>query len=111
MQAAPQLTPLERDCVDRLVGRLRADRRVVRLVVFGSRARGRSNVASDLDLAVYVSAARDRDIERWIEEQRQAVEAQTDGLRLQLIPFFAGEAPSALDAVVRHEGISLWKNN
>lgn len=68
-------------------------------------------MASDLDLAVYVSAPRDRSTEHWIEEQRQAVEAQMQGLRLHLVPLFADEAPSTLGAVVRQEGISLWKNN
>ena len=111
LQAPPQLTPLERRGAEELVRHLRSDPRVERLVVFGSRARARSGIASDLDIAVYLSGERERPTERWVEEQRQAVEARTEGLRLNLVPLFAGEPPTTLTAAINRDGITLWKSN
>ncbi len=91
-----------------LVDRLAADSRLSKVVVFGSRARGHSHADSDLDVAVYFSSARDRRLERWLDEQALGVTGEEEARHLQVVPFFSDEGPSRLDAALRREGIVLW---
>jgi predicted nucleotidyltransferase len=82
-----------------------------RVVAFGSRARGHSKAESDLDLAVYFTTPRSRELERWLAAQAEAPEEDLAAPRLHLIAFFADEPPSRLDSVLRREGIVLWAKN
>lgn len=105
------LTPLERQRLASLVERLMSDPGLSKVVVFGSRARGRSHVGSDLDVAVYFSSSRDRDLERWLGEPAASGEDDAEAPPLQIVPFFAGERPGRLDAALEREGIVLWTRN
>jgi len=105
------LTPLERQRLDRLIGHLAGEPRLARVVVFGSRARGRSDTRSDLDVAVYFSSPRDRRLERWLDGQAELSADGADAPRLQIVPFFTDQPPSRLDAALKREGIVLWTRN
>ncbi len=106
------LTPLERGRLQRLLVRLAAEPRLARVVVFGSRARGRSRADSDLDVAVYFASPRNRDLERWLEAQAAACGDEDAGApELQVVPFFSDEPPSLLDGALKREGIVLWTRN
>ncbi|MEW5889818.1 MAG: nucleotidyltransferase domain-containing protein [Pseudomonadota bacterium] len=106
------LTPLERGRLQRLLARLAAEPRLTRVVVFGSRARGRSRADSDLDMAVYFASPRNRDLERWLEAQAAASDDEDSSApRLQVVPFFSDEPPSRLEAALKREGIVLWTRN
>lgn len=105
------LTPLERGRLERLLDRLAAEPRLSRVVVFGSRARGRSKEDSDLDLAVYFTSPRSRDLERWLDVQAAASDEDFGAPQLQVVPFFTGEPPSRLDSALKREGIVLWTKN
>ena len=106
----PHLTPFERARSEGLLARLHAEPRLARVVVFGSRARGRSRPDSDLDLAVFSQSPRSRKLERWLDAQASAA-GDLDACRLQLVPFFADEPPGRLDAMLQREGIVLWTRN
>ncbi|MBI3373233.1 MAG: nucleotidyltransferase domain-containing protein [Betaproteobacteria bacterium] len=105
------LTPLERQRLEYLIGHLAAEPRLARVVVFGSRARGRSRAHSDLDVAVYFSSPRDRRLERWLDDQAETSSGGADGPQLQVVPFFSDEPPNRIDAALRREGIVLWTRN
>lgn len=105
------LTPLERQRLEQLIGHLAVEPRLARVVVFGSRARGRSHAHSDLDVAVYFSSPRDRQLERWLDDQAELSSGGTDEPHLQLVPFFTNEPPGRIDAALRREGIVLWTRN
>ncbi|MBI4987898.1 MAG: nucleotidyltransferase domain-containing protein [Rhodocyclales bacterium] len=107
----PHLTPFERSRLEALLARLAAEPLLSRVVVFGSRARGRSRADSDLDLAVYFASPRSRHLERWLDAQATAGGDDFDAPRLQLVPFFAGEPPNRLDTALKREGIVLWTKN
>lgn len=107
----PHLTPFERARLEGLLARLATEPRLSRVVVFGSRARGRSRADSDLDLAVYFQSPRSRELERWLDAQATTPEEIPDAPRLQLVPFFADEPPTRLDGAVKREGIVLWTKN
>lgn len=113
--AAPRfprhLTPLERARLERLIERLAADPRVVRVRLFGSRARGRSRPDSDIDVAVDLAVPRSRPTERWLLEAAADTGAVPGEPPLQVVPIFAGEPPTALDRVLAREGIELWTRN
>ena len=102
------LTPLERARLEHLIGRLATEPRLTRVVVFGSRARGRSRAHSDLDVAVYFSTPRDRHLERWLDKQAGQIAGDADELHLQIVPFFVHEPPSRIHAALKREGIVLW---
>jgi predicted nucleotidyltransferase len=105
----PHLTPLERARLARLIGCIAADPRVIRVRLFGSRARGRSHADSDLDLAVDLAVPRERDLERWLGEA--ASDDEPEAPPLQLVAIFAGEPPGRLGRTLEREGIELWKRN
>jgi hypothetical protein len=101
------LTPLERERLSRLISRLAADERVVRIRLFGSRARGRSHPGSDLDIAVDVASPRTREVEGWLA--REAMDAdELSPPSLQVVGMFAGQPPSRLDHALAREGLLLW---
>lgn len=104
----PHLTPFERARLEGLLARLTTEPRLSRVIVFGSRARGRSRADSDLDLAVYFKSPRSRELERWLDAQAATPDDNTGSPRLQLVPFFADEPPSRLDNALKREGIVLW---
>ncbi len=97
----PHLTPLERGRLDGLLARLVTEPLLDRVVVFGSRARGRSGPDSDIDLAIYFRSSRSRELEHWLDEQ--AVQVDENGVppRLHVVAFFAGDPPSRLDAALQ----------
>jgi predicted nucleotidyltransferase len=106
------LTDHERRLLATLVARLAdASPRVRAVVLFGSRARARSTVESDLDVAVLVAGRRDRRLEHRVISA--AAEAQWqppfDGTpRLSAVVVFAGERMSHLRGTLAREGITLW---
>ncbi len=104
-------TPLERQRLAQLIGQLVVEPRLARVLVFGSRARGRSHIHSDLDVAVYFSAPRDRYLQHWLDDQAALSSTDTDAPHLQVVPFFTNEPPSRLDATLQREGIVLWTRN
>lgn len=106
------LTDLERPLLAALVARLSAaSARVRAIVLFGSRARGRSTPESDLDVAVLVAGRRDPRLEDRIvaiaaDEQWRA---PFDGaLRLSPLVVFSGEPAGAIRRTLDREGIALW---
>jgi predicted nucleotidyltransferase len=100
------LTPLECARLARLIGRIAADPRVLRVRLFGSRARGRARADSDLDLAVDLAVRRGRELERWLAEA--SFDAELDAPPLQIVPIYAGEPPGRFDRALAREGIELW---
>jgi predicted nucleotidyltransferase len=106
------LTDLERRLLAALVARLSAaSMRVRAIVLFGSRARGRSTPESDVDVAVLVAGSRDRKLEDRIVSI--AADAQWrppfDGtLRLSPLVIFTGEPAGPLRRTLDREGIALW---
>jgi predicted nucleotidyltransferase len=104
----PHLTPFERERLGRLIERLSADPRVVRVRLFGSRARGRSRADSDLDLAVDFAAPRRREIERWLAETSVDAGYEPNAPPVQLVAMFADEPPGRLDRALAREGLALW---
>ncbi len=102
------LTPLERVRIARAIERLAAEPRVLRIRLFGSRARGRSRPDSDLDLAVDVAAPRHRDLEGWLAETAFDRDDEPAAPLLQVVPIFAGEPPGRLARALARESIELW---
>ena len=95
------LSPLERDALSRLRASLetRFGTRLVKLTLFGSRARGEGDEESDLDVLVCV-----RDLTR--SERREALDVVYDlelalGVRIDLI--LRDAEPAALGAALASE--------
>ena len=104
-----QLTPLENGLVADFAGRVRlaAGRRLVRISVFGSRARGDSGADSDLDVAVFLDGKEDRALrERIYDAAAQAAAALEGGdpALLQPAVIFAGSARTRFVEIVEREG-------
>ncbi len=106
------LTDLERPLLAALVARLAPASAFIRaIVLFGSRARGRSTPESDLDVAVRVAGRRDRKLEDRIvaiaaeEQWRSPFEGV---LRLSPLVIFEGEPATSLGRTLDREGIVLW---
>jgi len=93
---APQLTEIP--AIDRLVADLTRHPEVVRVWLFGSRARGDQRPRSDIDLAVEAPGASRR---AWLDLCRLVEEADTL-LRIDLVRI--EEAPPALAQQIRREG-------
>jgi predicted nucleotidyltransferase len=93
-----------RAALDRLYGK-----RIERVVLFGSRARGDAHEGSDYDVAVFLHDLTDH----WREADRM-VEVETDilldtGAIIQALPFRAGayEDRTALMREIRLDGVDL----
>ena len=106
------LTDLERRLLAALVARLAAaSTRIRAIVLFGSRARGRSTPESDVDVAVRVAASRDRKLEDRIvsiaadEQWRSPFEG---ALRVSPLVLFDGEPAGPLHRTLDREGVALW---
>ena len=93
---------VEIPAVDRLVAELARHPEVVRVWLFGSRARGDHRVRSDIDLAVEAPAA-----SRPCLELCRAVEETDTLLRVDLVR--VEEAPPALARRIRREGRVLYE--
>jgi predicted nucleotidyltransferase len=89
--------------LDRLVEELSCHPEVVRVWLFGSRARGDQAARSDIDLAVEAPTASQR---VWLELCRLAEEAETL-LRIDLVRLEA--APPELADRIRTEGKVLYE--
>lgn len=80
--------------------------------LFGSRARGRSNEDSDLDVAVEFSAPETPALRAWLERVRREAEApiadQWPGF-VNLVGLYADDADQRLARRVHEEGVSLWQ--
>jgi predicted nucleotidyltransferase len=107
-----RLTALERRLLAALVARLAAESmRVGGIVLFGSRARGRSTPESDIDVAVLVAGNRDRKLEDRIVALAADLQWQPpfEGLlRLSPLVLFAAEPAGLLRRALDREGIVLW---
>jgi predicted nucleotidyltransferase len=106
------LTDLERRLLAQLVARLSAaSTRIRAIVLFGSRARGRSTPESDVDVAVRVAASRDRKLEDRIvsiaadEQWRPPFDG---ALRVSPLVLFDGEPAGPLHRTLDREGVALW---
>lgn len=84
-------------------------RRIERVVLFGSRARGDSHPDSDYDVAVFI-----RDLDSFGKEARRIAEIETDilfdtGAVINALPFRAGtwQERTGLMGEVRREGRDL----
>jgi len=106
------LTDLERPLLTALAARLAAaSPRIRAIVLFGSRARGRSTPESDLDVAVLVAGRRDPKLEDRIVAIAADVQwrAPFDGaLGLSPLVVFSGEPAGAIRRTLDREGITLW---
>ena len=94
---------IEIPAVDRLVAELARQPEVVRVWLFGSRARGDHRARSDIDLAVEAPTASRR---TWLDLCRVVEEAATL-LRIDLVR--VEEAPPALAQQIRREGRVLYE--
>ena len=94
---------IEIPAVDRLVAELARQPEVVRVWLFGSRARGDHGAQSDIDLAVEAPTASRR---TWLELCRLVEEAATL-LRIDLVR--VEEAPPTLAQQIRREGRVLYE--
>lgn len=104
-----QLTPLENALVADFAGRVRAAAgpRLIRISVFGSRARGDSRADSDLDVAVFLAGKEDRALRgRIYDAAAQAASALEGGDPALLQPsvIFAGSARTRFVDIVEREG-------
>lgn len=97
---APQVPALP-EGVRRLVARLCAEPSVLRVVLFGSRARGDGEPRSDVDLAVEAPSLSGRE---WLRPLDMAEAADTL-LRIDLVRL--EEAPEELRARIASEGRTL----
>lgn len=106
------LTDFERRLLAALVARLASESARIRAVVlFGSRARGRSTVESDVDVAVLVAGKRDRRLEDRVVSIAAELQWQPpfEGvLRLSPLVVFAAERVGPLRRTLDREGIALW---
>lgn len=105
------LSPLEIQLVRRLARALvEAGVPVTALRVFGSRARGHSDEHSDLDLAVILASPPDPKLTRRVLDHGHAISVETDGqgLRVQAVPFFAGEESGPLARAIAAEARTVW---
>lgn len=106
------LTPLEQHIVQRIAQHAARQPAALRLWVFGSRARGDSDEASDLDLAIEFDAAESPALRTWIDEVRRDVEEPLLGYRpglVDLLGLFAGDADPRLATQVRADGQPVWQ--
>ena len=94
---------IEIPAVDRLVAELARHPEVVRVWLFGSRARGDHRARSDVDLAVEAPGASRR---AWLDLCRLVEEAATL-LRIDLV--LIEDAPAALAQQIRREGRVLYE--
>ncbi|MBI4588137.1 MAG: nucleotidyltransferase domain-containing protein [Candidatus Rokubacteria bacterium] len=94
---------IEIPAVDRLVAEFARHPEVVRVWLFGSRARGDHRARSDIDLAVEAPGASRR---AWLDLCR-LVEEATTLLRIDLV--LIEDAPSALAQQIRREGRVLYE--
>jgi predicted nucleotidyltransferase len=105
------LTPLETQIVTQLARTLiGAGVPVTALRVFGSRARGHSDEHSDLDVAVILASPPDPSLTRQVLDLGHALSIETDGqgLRVQTVPFFAGEELGPLARTIAAEARTVW---
>ena len=106
------ITPGERAAVAALVDALGrhawAAVRLREVVVFGSRARGKARVDSDLDLAVRISGARDPGVEADIYDAAVEVRLATDIPLSPLVRFDSEAENPGLARSVSRDGIVLW---
>ena len=94
---------IEIPAVDRLVAEFARHPEVVRVWLFGSRARGDHRARSDIDLAVEAPGASSR---AWLDLCRLVEEAATL-LRIDLVR--VEDAPPALAQQIRREGRVLYE--
>jgi len=107
------LTALERGALEALTPRIAASSpKTERIVLFGSRARGRSDENSDLDLAVIVRGGRDPAFEARAHDAVSDIawSPPLDGaLRISPAFLYTRGSRGPLARAVAEEGIVLWK--
>jgi predicted nucleotidyltransferase len=106
------LTPGEQDVLRRFCAGLRKLPRLPeKIAVFGSRARGGSDEHSDLDVAVYLDAGRDRELESRLsaiaEEAARRYRSGPYGIRLRPVPLYR-RIDAAFASVIEDEAQTIW---
>lgn len=106
------LSPQEHKLLDALIARLSGLGAVSRIIVFGSRARGRSGEDSDLDVLVLLSR-RDPSLVRRIEVLKQeALPDIEDFFQVNLVPLVEEEYlrdRGLFRRNVDRDGVTVWK--
>lgn len=106
------LTPGEQDALRRFCAGFRKLARLPqRAAVFGSRARGGSDERSDLDVAVFLGAARDREAESGLsalaEEATRRYRSARYGIFLRPVPLYS-RTDAALAAAIGRDMETIW---
>jgi predicted nucleotidyltransferase len=106
-------SPAECQIFDRLAAALRADGVPVRsLRVFGSRARGRSDAHSDLDIAVLLDGASNRAMAKRIAavalDLSRFDETTGLGIRVQAVPMFRGDEQGFFARTIARDADTVW---
>lgn len=104
-------TPTEKLIFDQLIAGLPPEADA--MILFGSRARGKSTEHSDLDIAVVLAGdtpygASDRDLfELGFEIQEQFTDSEYAS-RIQILPIYRRDQAKPIWRSIREEGIELW---
>lgn len=109
---ATLLTPGEQDVLRRFCAGFRKLPRLPRrAAVFGSRARGGSDERSDLDVAVYLGADRDRGAESRLsaiaDEATRRYRSERYGIFLRPVALY-GRTDAAFAAAIEREAQTIW---
>ena len=103
------LSPFEKELLGRLVSHLSAIKAVQRILVFGSRARGRSNEHSDLDVAV-ITDSMDPSSRAAVEEAKWRALPEDAFLYANVVTI-TGEkliTDTAFSRNLSKEGVEIW---
>ena len=87
---------------------MRLPRRLERVLVFGSRARGGSRADSDLDVAVFVAGNEDRTLRAGLYAAAAEAATALEGAALALLQpsvIFAGSPRTSFVDIVEREGL------
>lgn len=108
------LTPIEQRLIDRFVSKITKINGVESIYLFGSRAKGKGHLESDIDIAIIVKEEKilKKMSLRAIELSIEIEEELNVGGELVLTPLTIDESSLKLDIgigrVIREEGILLW---
>lgn len=108
------LTPIEEMLIDRFIQTVTGSKDIESLYLFGSRARGKGSIESDIDIAVVVKdKERIKRITSLVVDLSIKIEEEMDvSGKLLLSPIVIDEsllkARLGIGKIIREEGILLW---